>query len=383
MPKKKKICFVVSSIYTASIFLKNHIAALSEYYDVYLVANIANKKDVKVAENIGVIAYQHIEINRKISILKDIKAVFKLWLYFRKNKYDAVHSVTPKASLVTHLAAWLACVEVRITIFTGQVWFNMTGIKKKTLILTDKIVVKLATNILVDGYPQRDYLVNHKILKKNQSIVLGHGSICGVNTERFRPDPEIKKRIRKELAIDDNKIVFSFMGRLNKDKGVPELLEVFSILVPKKPNYILILFGSDEENIASTFGEYKTLIPGENFIYYGRTSSPHEHLQVSDIFCFPSHREGFGVSVLEASSLTIPIICSDAYGLMDTIIDNKTGIRHKVKNMDELLNAMMFLAENKEARTEMGNAGRKYITDYFTQEQMTQHWVNYYRSLIK
>lgn len=377
--ERKKICFVVAVYGTAISFLRDHIEALGKDYDVYLAGNIKSKESI---EKLKLSGYAQIPINRKISVFNDLKAVWFLFRYFRKMKFEAVHSVTPKAGLVCALAGFMAGVPHRIHIFTGQVWATQKGIMRKLLMTLDKVIAGLNNHILVDGESQRQYLISNGIFKTEKSKVLGSGSICGVNTERFKPSENARLAARKEIGIPDDKIVFVFMGRLNHDKGMYELLPAFDKLVGVKKNVYLLLFGPDEENVAKTFHDYKNLKEKENFYYYGSTPEPYKMLQAGDVFVLPTYREGFGSSIIEAACLGIPTITSDVYGVQDASIPEVTGLQCKVGDVDSLYENMVVLAENAPMRQMMGANGRKRVLDEFAGEVVVRAWKDFYTSIL-
>lgn len=376
----KKICFVVASPYTALSFLKDHIKALSAIYEVYLVANQAIPS---VIESLDIKDFKCIQIERNINIQSDVRALLELHKYFKEQKFEAVHSVTPKAGLITALAAYLAQIPHRIHIFTGQVWATKHGMMRFLLKYMDKMIVKLDNHILVDGKGQRQFLINNHIVSTANSRVLGDGSICGVNTNNFIPNQNTKKNIRMELQIPNDKTVFVFMGRLNKDKGITELLTAYDRICNTYKNTFLVLFGNDEGNYQDTFSQYTNIKNHTNFLYYGRTDKPYEMLQVADVFVLPTYREGFGSSVIEASCLGIPVICSDAYGVMDAMVDNKTGLRCKVADVDSLYQCMEKLSMNPNLRQELGSNGRERVLKYFSNDRLTKLWVEFYRNILK
>ncbi len=377
---KKKICFTVSSIGTANAFLKDHIAALSEDYEVYLVANLTGN-DLKMVNDFKISGYKSVQIERNINLLSDIKAVFTLQKYFNEMGFYVVHSVTPKAGLLSALAGAISNVPNRLHIYTGQVWATKQGLIRRILMFMDWLIARLNTKILVDGESQRQFLINHKIIKKNNSIVLGKGSISGVNIKRFTPSDEVRKNIRKELKLFDNQIVYVFLGRLTRDKGIYELLHAFNKLAQEDKNVFLLLVGVDEEDCLSLLSEFPLIKNEVNFHFYGLTPNPEILLQAGDVFCLPSHREGFGTSVLEASCLGVPVICSDTYGLMDAMVDGVTGLRHKVGQSESLFEKMKILAENKITRGTMGKNAIEFAKQNFSGEMITQEWINLYRQL--
>lgn len=375
---KKKICFITAVPGSASSFLRDHMVALQREYGVYYVSNEPDEAKIDVVHD----GYQQVNILRGISILNDMKAVWGLYRYFSKMKFDAVHSVTPKAGLVTALAGFMARVSHRTHIYTGQVWANRKGFSRWLLKSMDKVIALLDNHILVDGEGQRQFLIREGVLTEKNSRVLGHGSICGVNLTRFVMAEETRREKRTELGVSDDTVVYQFMGRLNHDKGLYELLPAFDRLAEECPKAYLVLYGSDEENVASHFSEYHHLNE-QNFRYYGRTSEPQKMLQAGDVFVLPTYREGFGSSVIEAAALAIPTICSDAYGVMDAMVDDVTGLRCKVGDVESLYECMKRLYADENLRKKMGRAGRERVLRDFDGKVVTQRWVDFYHEILK
>jgi glycosyltransferase involved in cell wall biosynthesis len=353
---------------------------LSEFYDIYLVANFSgfekellNDLPIKHIENIG--------INRRVAVFKDLKALLLLIRYFKENNFDAVHSVTPKAGLLGIVGARLAGLKVRIHIFTGQVWHTKRGLLKKLLMFLDRLIVRNATFILVDGETQRQFLIENAIVQSSNSKVLGNGSISGVDIAKFKPDLKVRMQVRQELGINNDEVVFMFLGRMNRDKGIPELAVAFDNISQNNKKVRLLLVGDDEEKM--THLVKNTVLAIDKVIFCGATPQPEHLLQACDIFCLPSHREGFGTSIIEASLLQKPIICSNTYGLMETILDNYTGIRHKVNNIETLQKAMETLLIDEDLRLKYGENGRNYILKHFTSQQITGKWIDFYREIFK
>ena len=172
------------------------------------------------------------------------------------------------------------------------------------------------------------------------------------------------------------------MGRANKEKGIHELLQAFDSIASNHPEAFLLFFGSDEDGCLDTIPNYPNIKDGENYLFYGRTPTPGIHLQASDVFVMPSYREGFGSSVIEASCLGLPVICSDAYGIMDAMVDNVTGLRCKVADVDSLQSAMEKLLQDASLRKKLGDAGRKRTLDNFKGSAITAEWVKFYHQIL-
>lgn len=374
---RKKICFIVASPLTFKAFMLKHFEYLSKEFDIYIVANFEGVNDMTFD---NVVEVKNIYINRDISLINDLKALYSLYKYYKENQFDSVHSITPKAGLLSALAAKMSGIKNRIHIFTGQVWYTKKGIMRKILIFIDKIISKTNNYILVDGHSQRNFLIENKIVNEKNSKVLGKGSISGVDIIKFNPDFQVKNKVRQEIGIKDDDVVFMFLGRMNIDKGLLELAEAFDFLANENKHAKLLMVGYDEENIEQYYKENVNNI--DNVIFYGSTNEPHTILQACDVFCLPSYREGFGTSVIEASLLEKPVICSDTYGLMDTIIENQTGLRHKVKDVNSLLEKMQELTYDKEKRENLGKNGRIYVKENFDADMISLKWLKFYHSIL-
>ncbi len=376
---RKKICFVVAIPGTAESFLRDHIKALREEYDVYLMGNITDEKDVAMLDLTG---WYQIDINRNISVLHDLKALWQAYRYFRKMPFDAIHSVTPKAGLIAAIAGWLAGIKHRTHIFTGQVWATRKGVMRTTLKMLDKVIARLDNHIMVDSKSQRTFLVKEGVLREGQAEVFRNGSICGVNYERFAPDARARKDIRTEIGIKEGALCYIFLGRLNHDKGIGELYEAFNRLAKETTDVFLLLVGWDEENYLNKLPNYIHIKESENFHYYGSTPMPEKVLNAGDVFVLPTYREGFGTSVLEAACVGLPCICSDAYGVMDAYIENETGLKCKVGDADSLYHCMRKMYDDRELVKRMGEKSRARALRDFDVKDITACWLDFYESIL-
>lgn len=377
---KKKICFVVSEPSTAKVFLKDHIVCLSEYYDVYLVANYQDESKIAGLKLAG---SKSIHIERRPNIKADLKALRQLRDFFKEQQFACVQSQASKPSLLMAIAAKQAKVPIRIRIFTGQIWCNMTGPKRRFYKFIDRLTVRLNTHLLADGKPQMEYLIEQGIVKRNKIKVLGNGSICGVDISKFNPTKEVRNEERKALGYTDDNIVYTFLGRLKREKGIREILSAFNQLVVDCPQARLLLIGHDEENCHEWLRNYPNIKDKENVFFYGVTKEPFRTLQAGDVYVLPSYREGFGMSVLEASCMKLPVICSDTYGMADTFVDGVTGLKCKVMDDETLYACMKKLYEDKSMREKMGAAGRERVEKLFSKKLVTEAWVQFYRETVK
>lgn len=379
--KKKKIAFVVAIPMTARAFLMDHIAFLQKVYEVHLVANFPTEDDKKEFEAVGLICHSA-PIQRAISIGVDLKGLFALRKLFKKEKFECVHSVTPKAGLLTALAGWLAGVSNRVHIFTGQVWATRKGAIRMMLKGMDKIIATLNTRILVDGEGQRQFLIKEGVLKEKNSMVPAEGSIAGIKLDRYVISEDVRKEEREKLGLKADDVVYIFLGRLNHDKGIGELYEAFNRLVAENPNARLLFYGMDEEGYDEKVVNYPNIKKGENYFFPGLTKTPFNALQAGDVFVLPTWREGFGVSVLEAQALGLPVITSDAYGVVDASVEGVTGLRCGVNDPEGLYKAMKQYYDDADMRKAHGEAGRKRVVVHFSNEVVSQAWLDIYKEML-
>lgn len=376
---KPRLCFVTAVPISARAFLMGPMKALGERWEVYYAGNFESEEDVA---DLPVKDRFQVPIARKPSIKQDLKALIALYRLFKTQKFNSVHAITPKAILLSSIAAFMARTPNRIMTFTGQVWATMEGAKRNFYKAIDKLNVLLNNQILVDGISQREFLELNGIIKKNKAIVLGDGSISGIDTKRFNPNKQTRDEIRKSLGFTDSNVVLVFVGRLCRDKGIVELLKSFNNLADKDWNLKLLLVGPDEENCHSKVNDYRNLVENTNVFFYGSTRTPEILLQAGDIFVLPTYREGFGVSVLEASCLGLPVVCTDTYGVLDAMVDGVTGLRCKTKNVETLTDCISKLANDAELRKQLGDAGRERVLTLFSKERLNKEWVRFYSGLL-
>lgn len=366
---------------TVKAFLRNHIKHLSNTYEISLVVNTDNP-DLARDLNLSSLNIIPLPIARNISLFKDVIALAKLTGILRKNAFDAVHSVTPKAGLLAMLAAFFAGIKVRVHIFTGQIWYTKHGLGRFIFKSIDKFISALATNILVDSQSQRDFIINESVINPYKSTVLAEGSISGVDTERFNISKEDNIKQRAILSIPDNAFIFLFIGRMKRDKGIKELLSAFSYVHKRHNNVHLVLVGPDEEGILADVS--KKL--GESYVNYrhiGYTDQPEKLFSMADVFCLPSYREGFGTVIIEAAACGVPTIGSDIYGIQDAIVDGTTGFLVQAGDINAFAGKMELFWSDREMLRNFGINARKRAVNNFSQDFVTSKWLEYYNKLFE
>jgi glycosyltransferase involved in cell wall biosynthesis len=358
-----KICRVATVPFLFTHHLKSQIEDLvSAGHEVHLVssafsdfgellkADLTNKR----------VSVHSIEIARRISLPADVKALIKLYQYFRANQFDVVHSVTSKAGLLCALAAIAAGIPIRMHTFAGQPWADLLGPVRWIAKASDWIIVRLNTQTYADSASQRDFLISEGIAKKNQIKVLGLGSIAGVDLQRFNLKNFQKIELRKNLGISADAIVIVFIGRLTHEKGIAELVLAFKALIEFKIQDLhLILVGPDEIKAVLPLPVTQYVCECNNIHKIGYDQRPEMYLAMSDIFCLPSYREGFGSVVIEAASMGLPTVATRVIGLVDAVVENETGLLVSKKNVNELTKALHLLIKDPNLRNRLATAAIK------------------------
>jgi glycosyltransferase involved in cell wall biosynthesis len=375
----KRISVIVSSPFTVMAFLTDQIAALSRSYEVCLVFNAGKSPSLPdVSANVEVIVAP---IVRKISLLRDLHALLFLVALFSRRRFDAIHSVTPKAGLLAALAGAMARIPVRIHTFTGQVWATRSEPARRMLKTADKMLARMATHILVDSPSQRDFLLREGVVSAEKSRVLANGSICGVDTFRFRPDSESRKRIRQREGIAEDSVVFIYVGRLKVDKGVLDLAQAFARLAVDYGEDWLLIVGPDEEGLRPRMEKICSAV-ASRLRFVGLSTTPQEYMAAADVLCLPSYREGFGSVIIEAASVGIPTVASNIYGITDAIEHGSTGLLYAAGDVTDLQSKMKQMMDDPESRVKMGTNARLRARRSFSKELVTSALLDFYGSVI-
>lgn len=314
---------------------------------------------------------------RHISLMSDIKSLFKMVSVLKKEKPQVVHSMTPKAGMISMVAGWLAKVPFRIHTFTGLVWPTESGLKRRILMATDWLTCACATHVIPEGQGVMNDLRSGGITKKPMKV-LGYGNVRGVDLERFNPD--------RFETNQHEKFTFLFVGRMVGDKGVNELVEAFSQLSKEYPNLSLNLVGSYEESLdplkPETLGEIQNNVAinvvgpkfGDDLLG--------EYLK-ADCFVMPSYREGFPNTVLEAGAMRLPSIVTDINGSREIIENGVNGLIVLSKNINSLYEAMKSIYLNKDLRDKMVINARPMIESRFEKNFVQNCLIGFYEELLE
>lgn len=374
---RPKLIRIVASPTSLNTFLGEQMQFMSQWYDVVGVASPGQgHEQVRKAG----IRTEEIYIARPIRLFSDCVSLFRLYRLFRKEKPTLIHSITPKAGLLSMIAGWLAGVPIRIHSFTGLLFPWRKGLMHLILKTTDRITCLFATHINPEGNGVRQQLLDHHITHKTLTV-LGHGNIRGINLSTFSIKGT-KAQTRMELGIPADALTFIFVGRVVKDKGIPELIRAF-ISLSKERNVHLLIAGPQEPELdpldKATLEE---MDQNKSIHVLGPRQNIAELLEASDVFVFPSHREGFPTALLEAQAMSLPCIATDICGCNEIVVHKENGLLIPKEDAAALLSAMQVMTDMPiEKRSQWGRNARTRIEKYFTAEQVNDNLLQFYRSI--
>ena len=355
---------ISSSLHFIDVFFKDFVNYISCSYNVCI---LTNTKLLKIDTFNSKFFY--IPIKRKISFISDIITIFVCIYRFILIKPKYLISVTPKSIIFGSILKFIFVKIHRTHIYTGITWTNMRGYQKYFFIFLDKINIYFSDLILFDSKEQIEFFkINN--LASSKFHLINKGSIKGVDTNLFyKFDNKKKINLRKKFKIEHNSKVILYMGRMDVDKGVKDLIESFKSIFPLKKNLILLLVGRDEMNIKSYLKNFNSEIKN-NIIYLDHTDNPSEIFNIANIFCLPSKREGFGNSIIESSACEVPVVGSDIFGLKSSLIDNYNGLTFKANDIQDLSFKLISLIDDRYLCNKLGKNGRKYVELNFKKNEV-------------
>lgn len=322
-----------------------------------------------------------VEMERRMSPLKDVKSLWQLIRVFKKERPYMVHSMTPKAGLLCMMAAWLTRVPRRVHTFTGLVWPTASGFARKVLMFTDWLTCACATHVIPEGEGVMQDLQQH--ITKKPMRVLGYGNVRGVDMEKFSRRSAVMNLAQK--LRNDGTFTFLFVGRIARDKGVDELVAAFSSLTEQYDNVRLILVGWNEHDIDPVKKETLLKIknsPSIDFVGSKYGDELLAYYAASDCFVFPSYREGFPNTVMEAGAMDLPCIVTDINGSREIILDGENGVIIPSKNVDALYKVMEHMMTDKESYKRYAKNARPMIASRFEQGFVRKCLYDFYDEIM-
>lgn len=383
-----KLIHVFSIFGTAESFFDGQFKYLTDQgYEIVVVSSDAPNTDAFCKRN-GV-RFVPLNIPRSVSPMAIVKAVKSICSLIRKEKADAVFGHTPVGALCAMIAARLCGVKNRVYYRHGLIYTTMKGLKYTIFKAEEKFVASLATSVINVSHSLSKLAVADGLNKAEKQYVIGHGTCGGIDAQNiFNPslvDADKLLIIKKKLGLNDADIVFGFCGRICNDKGIPELVDAFELFQKLHSNIkAKLLFigrfdtrdGISEEKKQQIESNSDIVISG----HIDKVEIPY-YYSMLDVFVFPSHREGFGMCVVEASAMEKPILDSRAHGCVDAIVEHETG-EYIDLSADGICKGMELMLD-EELRGKLGKSGRKRVLEWYDFQVMWPFVSDLYKKILR
>ncbi len=379
----KKICFIT----TIPLTLKAFVIKTAEYihqntdWDISFICTYEEEFAKSLPEYIH---YFPVAMERGIS-LSGIKAMFEMRKIFRREKFDLIQYSTPNASLYAALAGVLAKVPIRLYCQWGMAYVGFEGLKRKIFKIEEKFVCMMSTWIEPDSNSNLKFAHSEKLYSSRKSSVIGNGSACGVDVNKFDVTMReaYRNEIRKKYGLSEQDFVFGFVGRITRDKGVNELLKAFQRLLDNDSRVYIMMIGNDETDATVDSRLYKWSKNSDRVIYTGFTNVVEQYLAAMDVYVLPSYREGFGMGVVEAEAMGVPVIVTNIPGPTDAMQDGTTGLVVEKKDIAALYEAMKRMTEDDSFRNTCGENAVEFAIHKFEQQQLFEEILKDRKRLLK
>ena len=389
MNTKPKLIRITTVPISMNIILKGQLAFINQYFEVIGVSGYDEKHFNKIEKREGIKMHQ-IEMARNISVFKDLRALWKLYFFLKKEKPSIVHTHTPKAGLLGMMASKIANVPIRLHTVGGIPQIELKGWKRAILNFTEKLTYRFANKVYPNSVGLKDLILDMGYCDKTKLKVLANGSSNGVNIDYFAPNfventIAYKTKLRRDIGLEDKDIVFLFVGRIAHDKGINELVEAFERLtIEQFSNAKLVLIGPFEKDYGILDSRTKVVLEeNKNIKLLGRYDDVRPYYLISDIFVLPTYREGFPNAVLEAQSMGLPCIVTNINGCNEIIQHKHNGLIVPVKDSMALHNAMKILLDDENYRLKLASFSRQNIVKKYKQDIIWNALLEEYNTMLE
>ena len=384
MTDRKKIIRTATVPLSLDLFCRGLLRDLSSRYEIIALSSPQPElESIRKREKVRTIS---VPMARKIAPFSDLKSLFELIRVFRKERPDMVHSITPKAGLLSMMAARWTRVPVRIHTFTGLIFPYEKGWKRRLLMTTDRLTASCATHVIPEGVGIRDDLIRFKITRKPLRV-LGNGNVRGIDLSHYVRTEKLSRSaadLRNCYNIPDDGFAFIFVGRLDRDKGIDELVQAFRMLAKDEPKVHLFLVGAEEPEGKSILDETKEIIARDDHIHLsdGWQADVRPWYAAADALVHPSRREGFPNVVIEAGAMGLASIVTDINGSREIVKDGQNGTIVPAQDPEAMYAAMKDFLDHPEKVQEMAAAARD-LSKRYEQKYVRQCLDVFYKEVLR
>jgi glycosyltransferase involved in cell wall biosynthesis len=321
-----------------------------------------------------------IPMHRQISPAADLLSLARLWWLLFRLKPEMTEFSTPKAGLLGSIAAMLCGVPARVYFLRGLKLETCTGLKRRILLAAERAASACSHAVLCNSDSLRNEALALGVAPAAKLRLLGGGSSNGVDVERFSPGP---CGLRRRLEIPADAPVVGFVGRMTRDKGLPELVEAFDSILAARPDVHLLLVGwFDASEDALGYDLRSRIMKHPRIHSTGYVADTAPYYRAMDVMVLPTWREGFPNVVLEAAASGIPVITTLATGSRDAVVPEVTGLLIPPGYPAAIRESVLQLIDNPERCRRMGVAARAWVLGHYVNGRVLGRTVRFYKSLL-
>ena len=367
----KKICAVTTIETTMEAFVIPAMRVfVEEGYEVSLICTMSERFKEKYSGEFRLIP---VNMLRGVSFKEMLTKPFEFYKIFRREKFDYVQYATTNAAWYASVAAWIARVPVRVNCLWGLLYSADKGHKRWLKKMIEKVPCIFSNHFIVASHKNLDLAVSDRLCRRDKAIVIGDGGTVGVDLQQFNVQKreQLKREMLDRYPSLAGKTVFGYLGRIDVDKGINELLEAFMAL--NKDDVSLLMIGplddlrsGLDEDLLNKARSHK------NVIFTGFTSEVPLHLSAVDVLVHPTYREGFSMVIQQAMAMGCAVITTDIPGPSEVIETDRSGLLVPVKNPSALKDAMDRFCSDTCLREQFANAGLQRVREKFSRERMVR-----------
>ena len=373
--KRIKIGVLTTISKTMDWFLVDSMRNLAQNgYDITLISNM---EEGFAERNSDYARCIHLPMSRGASVSDLIKSTRALKKIFKEEKFDVLYYTSPNASMYAAMAGKSAGVKIRIYSQCGIRYVSFGGLKRFIFKTVEKLTCSFSTHVKGQSPKNMRFAIDEGLCKAEKISVVGIGGTIGVELDKCRAFDHAEKRreLREKYGIPQDAFVYGYVGRVNADKGINELIEAFKKVSSEKKDAYLVLVGmlDDANPIKPENLEYAKA--QKNIVLTGNVppSEVYYHMAMFDVLTHPTYREGFGKVLQEAMGVGLPIITTNVPGPSEVVEDGISGILCEVKNSDDLAAKMLTLYSDKQLRDSLAAAGLARAEKYFDRPIMLEN----------
>lgn len=367
MEEKIKICAISTISKTMDWFLTDSMRNLSKNgYDVTLMCDMDEKF---ISENSDYAKCLPLKMKRGASIKELFSVTRKMKEIFKKEKFDVIYYTSPNASMYAAAAGKKAGVKIRVYSQCGLRYVSFSGIKRKIFKFVEKLTCKNSTHVRAQSPKNMQFAIDEKLCKADKISVVGIGGTTGVDLKECDKinKNEALSEIRQKYSVPQNAFVFGFVGRINADKGINELITAFKEFIKTHENAYLMLVGMKDDANPITAENMEFAETSDKVVLTGnvKKTEVYRYMAAFDVLVHPTYREGFGKVLQEGMGMRLPIITTDVPGPSEVVENGISGVLCKVKDSADLLNKMEKIYADEDLRNSIAQAGRARAEKYF------------------